>query len=607
MQKNFMLFIVVGILITSTILQTAVAQTWNLAGNNDATNLSKLGTTNLVPLRLFTNNTERLRIHESGNVGIGTTNPLNILNVKVGGGTPIASWLDGLNSPIFMGMADGVSSEFVLAGASNAPSRRAVFQGRRARGTLAVPLAVVNNDYLTSLLASGYDGGTFQNPATIDIFVDGIPSAGNVPARISFVTGSNVGNRQERLKVGSTGNFNFNNSQLTLTQATGDVGIGTGNLNFSSGLQTIQFPNPGGSSNAMLTMFTSGTQNNDRMVISHSPAYPNWGLQYSDPEDKFNFLSGGTPVLTADLGSQRVGIGTSSPAYKLDVAGRMRVQTGAGSAGIWFANGANTADVAFAGMANDRYVGFYGSGFGWGLAMNTTDGSIGIGTLTPAARVDVVGISGVTTPVFKATTTYVGNSDIRAIQTVSHPADGYGYGIQATGGYRGGAFTGDGGAYTGGVIGVLGTASGSAGTRYGVYGSASGGTENWGGYFPTKTYASELRVGGLAGASGYVAAINGKLIATEVRVELIGNWPDYVFKKGYALMPIEDLAAKISAENHLPGVPSAGEMKENGIMLGEMQTKTMEKVEENTLYIIELNNKIKLLEKKIDELTKERK
>ena len=72
-------------------------------------------------------------------------------------------------------------------------------------------------------------------------------------------------------------------------------------------------------------------------------------------------------------------------------------------------------------------------------------------------------------------------------------------------------------------------------------------------------------------------------------------------------MPIEDLATKLSADNHLPGVPSAAEMKENGIMLGEMQTKTMEKVEENTLYIIELNNKIKLLEKKIDELTKERK
>ncbi|MEO6675480.1 MAG: hypothetical protein ABIN93_18780, partial [Ginsengibacter sp.] len=200
---------------------------WSMAGNSNAAPTSKLGTTTAIPLRLFTNNTERLRIHESGNVGIGTTNPLNILNVKVGGGTPIATWLDGLNSPIFMGMADGVSSEFVLAGASNAASRRAVFQGRRARGTLAAPLVVVNNDYLTSLLSSGYDGTTFQNPATIDFFVDGVPSAGNVPARISFVTGSNVGNRMERLKVGSTGNFYFNNKQLTIIQATGKVGIGT--------------------------------------------------------------------------------------------------------------------------------------------------------------------------------------------------------------------------------------------------------------------------------------------------------------------------------------------------------------------------------------------
>ena len=147
----------------------------------------------------------------------------------------------------------------------------------------------------------------------------------------------------------------------------------------------------------------------------------------------------------------------------------------------------------------------------------------------------------------------------------------------------------------------------TAGTRIGVYGSASGAatTEaNWGGYFPTKTYTSELRVGGTAGATGYVAAINGKLIATEVKVDLIANWPDYVFGKDHKMLSIEDLEASINANKHLPGIPSAAEVKQNGIVLGEMQTKTMEKVEENTLYIIELNKKIKMLEEKIELLTK---
>jgi hypothetical protein len=200
---------------------------WSLAGNNNATNNSKLGTTNNIPLKFFTNNSQRIIIDSLGKVGIGITKPVNIFTVKSGGGTPAASWLNGLNTPVFVGFGETVSSEFLLAGASNTVSNRAVFQGRRSRGTLASPTAVANNDYITSLLASAYDGSTFQNPALVSFFVDGTPSAGNVPTRISFVTGSNIDNRAERLKVGSTGNFTFNNGQLFLQQSNGSLGVGT--------------------------------------------------------------------------------------------------------------------------------------------------------------------------------------------------------------------------------------------------------------------------------------------------------------------------------------------------------------------------------------------
>src|SRR5258706_3502181 len=226
MKKRIMLFLIVSILFTSISLQTAIAQSWNITGNNNATSSSKLGTTNLVPLKFFTNNAQRMVIDSLGRVGIGITNPVNILTVKSGGGTPAVSWLNGLTSPVFVGFGETASSEFLLAGASNSAGSRAVFQGRRSRGTLAAPLAVANNDYITSLLASGYDGSTFQNPALISFFVDGVPSAGNVPARITLVTGSNAGNRTERLKVGYTGNFDFNNGQMFLRQADGNLGIG---------------------------------------------------------------------------------------------------------------------------------------------------------------------------------------------------------------------------------------------------------------------------------------------------------------------------------------------------------------------------------------------
>lgn len=227
MKKNLILFLTFGISITLISLQTATAQSWNITGNNNTTALSKLGTTNFIPLNLVTNDQTRVRIDEIGRVGIGTTSPVNILTVQSGGSTPVSSWLNNLNSPIFAGFAEGVSSEFVLAAANTLSTRRAVIQGRRSRGTLASPAAVQNNDYIASYLASAHDGTTFQNPATIDFFVDGAVSSGNVPARISFVTGTNADNRQERLKVGSTGNFNFNDNQLFVSASLARVGIGT--------------------------------------------------------------------------------------------------------------------------------------------------------------------------------------------------------------------------------------------------------------------------------------------------------------------------------------------------------------------------------------------
>jgi hypothetical protein len=101
----------------------------------------------------------------------------------------------------------------------------------------------------------------------------------------------------------------------------------TGNVSLADPLNSIQFPATSGANSPMIYMFASNTANADRMVIAHSPAYPNWGLQYSDALDKFNFLSGGTPMMTVDLGSQRVGIGTPNPAAKLDVRGDIKMGT----------------------------------------------------------------------------------------------------------------------------------------------------------------------------------------------------------------------------------------------------------------------------------------
>lgn len=88
---------------------------------------------------------------------------------------------------------------------------------------------------------------------------------------------------------------------------------------------------------------------------------------------------------------------------------------------------------------------------------------------------------------------------------------------------------------------------------------------------------------------------NGTVWATEVNVALRAEFPDYVFTKDYNLMPLEDLSNYINTNNRLPNIPSAKEIKENGLNLGEVQRLQMEKIEELTLYILELKKEIEEL------------
>jgi hypothetical protein len=80
-----------------------------------------------------------------------------------------------------------------------------------------------------------------------------------------------------------------------------------------------------------VNIYAGGTNNASKMVITHSPQYQNYGLQYEDSVDKFHFLSGGNDVLTIDVSARkRVGIGTSSPVSKLDVRGSQSAGTDTG-------------------------------------------------------------------------------------------------------------------------------------------------------------------------------------------------------------------------------------------------------------------------------------
>jgi len=109
---------------------------------------------------------------------------------------------------------------------------------------------------------------------------------------------------------------------------------------------------------------------------------------------------------------------------------------------------------------------------------------------------------------------------------------------------------------------------------------------------------------GSAAATGYKLTVNGKVICTDLRVQL-APFPDYVFAENYLLPSISEVENHINTFSRLPGMPSAKEVEENGIGVGELQIKLVEKVEELTLYMIELNKKNEILDKE-NQLLRER-
>lgn len=76
------------------------------------------------------------------------------------------------------------------------------------------------------------------------------------------------------------------------------------------------------------------------------------------------------------------------------------------------------------------------------------------------------------------------------------------------------------------------------------------------------------------------------------------GWADYVFDEKYLLPSLESVEQHIKANKHLPGIPSAATIEKEGLNVGKVQAKMMEKIEELTLYVIELKKEIDLLKAK---------
>ncbi len=96
--------------------------------------------------------------------------------------------------------------------------------------------------------------------------------------------------------------------------------------------------------------------------------------------------------------------------------------------------------------------------------------------------------------------------------------------------------------------------------------------------------------------------VNGTIHARELLVDLQNGGADFVFDENYSLRSLDDVSDFIQANKHLPEIPPAADMVNNGLDMGEFQIKLLQKIEELTLYVIEQNKLLKKQQEEINQL-----
>jgi hypothetical protein len=288
--------------------------------------------------------------------------------------------------------------------------------------------------------------------------------------------------------------------------------------------------------------------------------------------------------------SGNVGIGTTTPKQKLTIVGDQIARDQGGPA-----NGQNSTAILRLqsspnGAGEVLDFGMNIKSYGWiqpqdfndpnafyNLILNAKGGNIGIGTLNPTQKLEVYGSA-----LFQGMVTSSISSDTGGSIALINPSKksngiaGTWKIFNMTGGY--------GNSLQFWAYDNLGCETGLCNNRFTIMDNGNVGIGNM-------TPSNKLDV-------------NGTVHSKEVKVDMSG-WPDFVFKKEYTLPTLEEVEKHIAERGHLENIPSEEEVLKDGISLGEMNSKLLQKIEELTLYIIQQNRKIYSQEDKIKELEKE--
>ena len=231
---------------------------------------------------------------------------------------------------------------------------------------------------------------------------------------------------------------------------------------------------------------------------------------------------------------------------------------------------------------------------------NNNSGNVGIGTTTPASNLHVYNSTDLASFYVSSPWNMSGNRAIGVIR-IENPTSGDLFNLSLR--YKNGRHE---------MIQSVYSSSSSSWLAFtylnlntGKYEMRNGITDaefkNSGDILFNNTGAIGVGMGSVAIPAGVKMAVNGKINCKEVEVTLTG-WSDFVFADDYQLRSLGDVEAFIKTNNHLPDVPSAKEVLENGVNVGEMNSTLLRKIEELTLYMIELKKENEQMKAQIETL-----
>ena len=288
-----------------------------------------------------------------------------------------------------------------------------------------------------------------------------------------------------------------------------------------------------------------------------------------DDNVNYNFKSGGD--FTVNNG--KIGVGTYSPNATLDVMGIMRSSTDQNRFITIHSSSDGNSYINYSGGSTSSRLGFQIDGSSKMSLMD--NGSLGIGTSSPASKLEIVCTGegaellrlSIERPwVFRQTSTGP-TSQLDLHSTVSDKS----FKITSSNNNRAVQFL------------VSDNMNGNRVFLIPDGGNVSIGSTDFG---------------------SHKLAVEGSIGAREIKVEASG-WSDFVFYDNYELPTLVEVENHIKEKGHLNDIPSEAEVIENGINLGEMNAKLLQKVEELTLYLIEQNKQLMKANQNISELQKE--